>query len=150
MAFITHLGHPAVTLSAGGFVLLIGGALSNLYIACAGIVVWLTIGTGAVLKFVLHRQRPLTEYVLHRRMTTHSFPSGHTTGGTVVYGLFAWLAMRYLLEPWSSILVIILAILVITIGISRIYLGAHFPSDVVAGWLLGGVGLVLIIFVIQP
>ena len=44
----------------------------------------------------------------------------------------------------------VLAILPILVGLSRVYLGAHYASDVLAGWLLGGAGLAVIIFIVKP
>jgi len=71
-----------------------------------------------------------------------SFPSGHTLNGTVTYGLIALYVWRSELPTWVRLLVAIaLATLIVLIGLSRIALGVHFPSDVVGGWL-GGLGFV--------
>jgi undecaprenyl-diphosphatase len=81
---------------------------------------------------------------------SYSFPSGHTVGSTVIYGLLAYLAWQYLPQPWNVIGAIFCVLLILLISLSRIYLGAHFPSDVVAGWVLGAIGLAVIIFVVKP
>ena len=75
-----------------------------------------------------------------------AFPSGHVFGSTVFFGFLAFLAVyfqikRKLLVP----LVITLAALVLLVGPARIYEGAHWPTDVAAGYLLGGIWLLIII-----
>ncbi len=67
-----------------------------------------------------------------------SFPSGHALNSTVTYGLIALLIWRSNL-PASvrRVGVIALAVLVVLVGLSRIALGVHYPSDVVGGWLAG-------------
>jgi undecaprenyl-diphosphatase len=71
-------------------------------------------------------------------MKTHSFPSGHACGSAVAYGAIAAVT-------GSPVIAIVVTVLVLLIGISRIYLGAHYPSDVVAGWLIGILGLMWLI-----
>ena len=112
--------------------------------------IWLTIGTGAIIKLIIARERPLTEYAANLALATHSFPSGHTSGSTVAYGLLAYLAWQLIPQPLGSIVVIALIVLIIFIGISRVYLGAHFPSDIVGGWLLGAIVLCGIIVIVRP
>lgn len=88
-----------------------------------------------LLKNVLDRARP---EVLHEMLTSGaSFPSGHTSGAVVVYGLL-WLVLRGRLSPGASrVLAWLCGALVATIALSRILLQAHFASDVLAGALLG-------------
>ena len=67
-----------------------------------------------------------------------SFPSGHAVNSTVAFGLVALLAWRSGLALMARRIVTALLVLVpFLVGVSRIGLGAHFPSDVVAGWLAG-------------
>lgn len=74
-----------------------------------------------------------------------SFPSGHTLNGTVTYGLIGLLVWRSDLPAWVRRVVAIgLAVLVGLIGLSRIALGVHYPSDVVGGWL-GGLAVVAVV-----
>lgn len=98
-----------------------------------------------ILKEIFRRARPDT-YVAHL-IHNYSFPSGHAFADTVGYGLLAWLAARHLPGPWSVIVPVLLVLLIILVGVSRVYLGAHYPSDVVGGWLFGLVILGTIIAV---
>jgi undecaprenyl-diphosphatase len=73
-----------------------------------------------------------------------SFPSGHSMGSFVVYGMLAYLIVLSVRRPLArNTAVAGLALLILAIGFSRVYLGAHFPSDVVGGFLAGTVWLTL-------
>ncbi len=147
---ITFLGDPiAVFLIAGG-IGIFGYMQANMRLFLAGMSIPLTLLLGTLLKLAFERARPLTEYALDMRLQTYSFPSGHSSGSMITYGLLAYLAFMKLPAPWNIPAAISLMILPILIGISRVYLGAHFPSDVVAGWLLGIIVLILVIFVLRP
>jgi len=69
----------------------------------------------------------------------YSFPSGHTTNATVAYGVLGVLVARM---PWPAAIRvaidIVLGAIVFGVGLSRVWLGVHYPTDVLAGWLLGG------------
>ena len=79
-----------------------------------------------------------------------SFPSGHTLNSTVTYGLIALLVWRSDLPAWARRLTAIsLATLIIFIGLSRVALGVHYPSDVVGGWL-AGLAIVSVVAVLTP
>ncbi|MFB7369447.1 phosphatase PAP2 family protein [Streptomyces sp. NPDC056222] len=68
-----------------------------------------------------------------------SFPSGHAMTATVSCGLLLWVLALHWRESWRGWSVIAVAALVSVLGVgwTRVYLGVHWPSDVVAGWLLG-------------
>jgi undecaprenyl-diphosphatase len=150
MHFMTFVGQPAFTIGIGVIIILFGWLKMNMRLLLSGVSVIAVFYIGSLIKVLLQRDRPLTEYVAHMRFETYSLPSGHAVGSTVAYGLLAYFAWQALPHPWNYIVAGLLAVLVILIGISRVYLGAHFPSDVIAGWLLGLAGLAIIIFVIQP
>ena len=91
------------------------------------------------LKHAFHRQRPVLENPLVT-LTSYGFPSGHTMGATVFYGLSAFIiagvAQRRRIPIFAAASVIIFAI-----GLSRIYLGAHYTSDVLGAFAAGGAWL---------
>ena len=147
---ITNLGDPVVTVGIGIIVAIFGLVQSNDRLVIAGATVWATLGLGSVLKLLFSRERPMTEYVANMTVDTHSFPSGHASGSTIAYGLLAYLAWHLLPQPFNYIVVALLVLLIIAIGISRVYLGAHFPSDVVAGWVLGIIALLVLVFIVKP
>jgi undecaprenyl-diphosphatase len=89
------------------------------------------------LKAIYQRTRPepLFEYALPN---SYSFPSGHALGAICFFGILAWtLAANAETARAKGAIYAAAAMLVLSIGLSRIYLGVHFPSDVVAGYLVG-------------
>ncbi len=147
---VTTLGDPMVTVPIGLVIAIYGYTQANIRLVLAGASVWLTLGIGALLKLIISRERPLTDYAANLQIPTFSFPSGHSSGSVIAYGLLAYMAWYLLPHPWNYIVVAALVGLIVLIGVSRIYLGAHFPSDVVAGWLLGTVMLCIVIFILKP
>lgn len=148
--FMTMLGDPvAVSLITIG-VIAAGVYTSSLRLAISGAMIPGTLLIGALLKLGFERARPLTEYALNMKFQTFSFPSGHSSGSVIAYGLLAYLAFAKLPAPWNIVVGLVLAIVPLFVGLSRIYLGAHFPSDVVAGWALGVGMLLVVIFVVRP
>lgn len=94
----------------------------------------------ALVKRLIKRPRPTNELVTVARVINEpSFPSGHVMHYTNLFGLLTYL----LATNWHSgrlrnALIVICSVLIICVGPSRVYLGAHWPSDVMAGYLYGG------------
>ncbi len=133
---VTGIGEPGVLL--GICLLLSGYLLSQRRWSEAA---WLALGaSGAVglnawLKLVFSRSRPaLWERVVS--VDYYSFPSGHAMVSLVVYGLVAyWLVRRWPQYRWAFSLGY--GLVVVAIGLSRLYLGVHWPTDVLAGYAAG-------------
>jgi undecaprenyl-diphosphatase len=93
----------------------------------------LTVG----LKLGFHRERPFFSDPLASE-SSYSFPSGHASVSLAVYGTIAFIAARQLSNVRARLaLLVAAAILIMLIGISRLYLGVHFLTDVIAGFSLG-------------
>lgn len=87
------------------------------------------------LKTLLQRPRPTGFRIINE--TGYSFPSGHSMISMAFYGLLIYLIYKNVKNKYLKFtLIIILFILIISIGLSRIYLGVHYTSDVLAGFLL--------------
>ena len=88
------------------------------------------------LKHVFGRLRPLQPegFVVEYGF---SFPSGHSSGCVVAYGMLAYLAVRLLPPRWQLPSIVVAVVFILTIGASRIFLRVHFASDVVAGFASG-------------
>ena len=96
------------------------------------------------LKFILQRPRP-TEFRIINEIG-YSFPSGHSMVSMAFYGFLIYLIYKNVKNKYLKVpLIIILSLLIIMIGISRIYLGVHYTSDVLAGFLISIAYLVLYI-----
>jgi len=94
-----------------------------------------------LLKGLFERPRPYFEHPLLIE-TSYSFPSGHAMESFVVYGMLAYFVILTL-RSWESRVAVVFgaALLVVLIGFSRMYLGVHYLSDVLAGYAAGGVWL---------
>ena len=136
-AVLTHLGDPLVLTLLGvvvagwlwwrgqrslalGWVLALGGnALLN-----------------PMLKRVFERVRPVHDNGLAAALGW-SFPSGHTSGAAVAYGMLAYVMLRTLPPVWHLPAVLSATAMAFTVGSSRVFLQVHFASDVVAGFASG-------------
>lgn len=88
-----------------------------------------------VLKRILQRPRP-TEFRIIEE-TGYSFPSGHSMVSMAFYGYLIYLIYKYIKNKYvKCISIVLLSILICSIGISRIYLGVHYTSDVLGGFLI--------------
>ncbi len=98
--------------------------------------------TSLKLSFRRVRPEPFFDYVLP---SSFSFPSGHSLSSFCFYGILAWLITARMENRNLKILVWTLAAaLVLLVGLSRVYLGVHYPSDVVAGYAAGFVWVVTV------
>ncbi|MGZ7443243.1 phosphatase PAP2 family protein [Paenibacillus sp. TH7-28] len=153
-AWIQHWENPALTAvmkfftTIGGglpFILVIITAMVVLYtvlrhrrelVFLAGVMLGSTVLNWA-LKTLFHRARP----VIHRIIEAegYSFPSGHSMAAFSFYGALAFLIWRHVPTSSGRSLIIVLSTLfILAIGISRIYLGVHYPSDVLGGYFVSG------------
>ena len=103
-----------------------------------------------VVAAVVHRPRPPV-FRLDPAPPTSSFPSGHTAAAVIVYGFLAFVLWRYMANRYLAAMLCTLLIAVpIAVGLSRLYRGAHFPTDVLAGAVLGIVWLSFVIRTLMP
>lgn len=101
-----------------------------------------------LLKYYYQRGRPSINPEIDA--IGYSFPSGHSLGSLIFYGFIAYFIIRSEIKKsikWVAVL--LTGVLVLLIGMSRIYLGAHFPSDVIAGHLAGAIWLILSILALE-
>ncbi len=97
-----------------------------------------------LLKVIITRDRPNINRLVTE--TGYSFPSGHSITSMVLYGYLIYLIYKYIDNKKIKIpLIIILSLLIVTIGFTRIYLGVHYTSDVIGGFLLGVAYLIIFI-----
>jgi undecaprenyl-diphosphatase len=140
MIAITELGDTSVVTSVTAVVFLWLVLKRNRRTA----VYWVIVVAGAsllntIIKVALHRPRP--SELFYTGWSAFSFPSGHSTVNLVLYGFLAFLIVREL-NPLPRLFVALgAAIFVILIAFSRLYLGAHWFSDVVGGLAFGSVWL---------
>lgn len=136
-SWITHLGDAAFL---GPVCLLVAAVLwwhahrglaLGWMLALGGIVV-----LNPALKHIFERARPIHEHGLALE-TSYSFPSGHSAGAIVSYGMLLYLVLRTLPARWHVPGAMAAAGAIVTIACSRIFLQVHFASDVAAGLLTG-------------
>ncbi|MCJ8164706.1 phosphatase PAP2 family protein [Pontibacter sp. E15-1] len=131
-------------------VFIVGGVVSAIFLYrrnfVALFVFWFTLaGVGISTRYgktFFSRERP--SEVAYYAVEHFSFPSGHATTVLAMYGLLAYFLYRhYHTHPWRELVLWLAGILIVIVGFSRIYLGVHFLSDVLAGFLLGALWLLV-------
>lgn len=147
MKSITFLGGKAWLIT----VVIISSIFFSFFKKRYAVYLLLSSGLGSVfnlfLKWLFQRERPDFYPLIVEE--GYSFPSGHSMGSFIFYTSVAVVLAKISKNKWLDAFIIFLfVLLVLSIGISRIYLGVHYPSDVVAGFAAGGLwvcicGLVL-------
>jgi len=152
----THFFHGLTQLGASNFTLMtaaaIAPALWRQRVLFAG---WIAAFAGGVgleylFKAIMQRARPpFAAAILHH--PTYSFPSGHAMASIVGYTMLAYLIVR--LTGWRGrrrrAVFAGAAALILALGFSRVYLGVHYPSDVLGGFAIGGAWVALCLTVIR-
>jgi undecaprenyl-diphosphatase len=112
--------------------------LSGLFIAVVG-----SSFAVNVLKVLIHRARPDMAYAAYAE-AGYSMPSAHAAAAISLYGFIAWLIWRDCERKWwHGGAMILSCVLILAIGFTRVFLGVHYPSDVIAGYVVGGIFLTI-------
>lgn len=130
---ITHVGGAKIVFVLTILAIILIKGLKNKLFLLTGIVG--TAGLNVVLKHIVQRERPNINRLIPEK--GYSFPSGHSMMSMAFYGMLIFLIFKYVKNTalkWT--LIVILTILLSTIGITRIYLGVHYPSDVIGGFVV--------------
>ncbi len=99
--------------------------------------------TDLIMKFGIERARPLSPIALIHEATS-SFPSGHATAAVALYGFLGFLLYQNAhTQKQKRGIALATGIIIAAIGMSRLYLGVHYPTDIVAGYLLGALWVVV-------
>lgn len=97
----------------------------------------------SVVKLIVARPRPTLEHLSH--LVTLSFPSEHTTQAAAIYLTIAIMLSKGLQRGWRELVIVIAVLIAIAVAWYRVYLAVHYPTDVMAGLLLGW-GWALLVF----
>ncbi|MBR3145708.1 MAG: phosphatase PAP2 family protein [Bacilli bacterium] len=138
---ITKFG-DTITIIIMVFVLLIFLGKENIYKLILTVVT--TVLTNQGLKHIIRRIRP--EHIRLIKEKGYSYPSGHSMIAIATYGLLIYLVYKNVKNKLlKTILILLLLILILGIGISRVYLGVHYPTDVLAGFTISLPIIILIV-----
>ena len=134
---VSYLGDTPIALSMMGVAVFLPLVWRRRDVAVMMLLSLVPIGVGNLLKLVVGRTRP--EYLLlDVAPTSLSFPSGHALFAAIFWGLLVWLAEESIQSPLIRRSVqVALGLLILAVGWSRVYLGLHWPSDVIGGYMYG-------------
>ncbi|MBA6151307.1 phosphatase PAP2 family protein [Gelidibacter maritimus] len=146
--FVTHVG------DIYGYAIVLGAiALLSIFVYkrwkyAVQIVLVLALSaiSNLILKRFIDRARPGIEHMVS--VETLSYPSGHAMSAMAFYGFLMYLFYRFNINVFLKIIIILLlGFLILSIGISRIYLGVHFPSDIAGGYIAGFIWVIFCILI---
>lgn len=115
------------------------------WVTAAGLIV--SVGSSSIIAYVVktlvERPRPVGMFALLSE-TTYSFPSGHATAVVALYGFLFYLLMKSKAERVQKIVGgSAIGLFIVLIGVSRVYIGVHYPSDILGGYTVGLLGVFL-------
>jgi len=151
LRWITDLGSTAAVAALAIVSALLGPLIGTWRSGLGGAMAITLASLGnSAFKIGIARERPsLLEPVIVER--GFSFPSGHSALGMVAYGVLAVVVSRSSLPRAARVAIVVtLGLLVALIGLSRIWLGVHYPTDVLAGWAAGAVVVLVYAAVTRP
>lgn len=141
--WLAHLGSPPVIVGIGLAAALTGAVWRKVRGAAWTLPIAI-FGSGLIIQIVkMFVQRPRPAAVPHGfqpllHETGYSFPSGHSLIAMTVYGLLGYFALHLVSHRWARVTIRVLTVLLVfAIGASRVYVGVHYPTDVLAGWTAG-------------
>lgn len=112
------------------------------------LVLIVAITSNLILKRFIDRARPGVEHMVS--VETLSYPSGHAMSAMAFYGFLIYLFTKFRMNKYLRMAIIaVLAFLILSIGISRIYLGVHYPSDIAGGYIAGLIWVVFCILILN-
>ena len=116
---------------------------------CVSINLACVVALNALLKVIVQRPRPEGFRLIEE--TGYSFPSGHSMVAMAFFGLLIWMIWRYhRRDAMRVVWCVVFALVIVMVGVSRIYLGVHYASDVIAGFCVSLVWLAFYTRVVAP
>ena len=139
MLFITNFCNPIILILVSLVILLICKDKKMGLIIIINLLV--SILLNIIFKGIIQRDRPLEDFLITE--SGYSFPSGHSMVSMAYYGLIIYFIYKKIkAKRVRNVLMILIGLLILAIGFSRIYLGVHFASDVIGGFLISIIYLV--------
>ena len=139
MLFITNFCNPIILILLSLVILLICKDKKMGLIIMINLLV--SILLNIIFKGIIQRDRPLEDFLITE--SGYSFPSGHSMVSMAYYGLIIYFIYKKVEDKRvRNVLMILIGLLILAIGFSRIYLGVHFASDVIGGFLISIIYLV--------
>ena len=139
MLFITNFCNPIILILLSLVILLICKDKKMGLIIIINLLV--SILLNIIFKGIIQRDRPLEDFLIIE--SGYSFPSGHSMVSMAYYGLIIYFIYKKVEDKRvRNVLMILIGLLILAIGFSRIYLGVHFASDVIGGFLISIIYLV--------
>lgn len=139
--FITKFGNPIVVVTIVLILILLFRNNDGLLL---GFVAANSALTNQLLKYIIKRERPLVVKLIEQG--GYSYPSGHAMISLSIYGFLLYLVFKKINNKFIKYSIGgLLLILILSVGVSRIYLGVHYASDIIGGYLLALIELILII-----
>ncbi len=146
MAFISHLGSVTILIMlCVVFAVLQKTRKISLIVTLNLIISYLI---NSIIKLIVARPRPNSLPLVYEE--GYSFPSGHAMVCTAFYGFLIYITYKYIKnKALKNSIICGLSLLIFLIGVSRIYLGVHYATDVIGGFLIGILYLVLFIIIVN-